>query len=70
MKVHFASFVPMEREMEIDLRAAFDRVYRRSWYIRGAEDDTFEKAFAKYCLTAYCAGVGNGLDALILAEMR
>ncbi len=67
MKVHFASFVPMEREMEIDLRAAFDRVYRRSWYIRGAEDDTFEKAFAKYCLTAYCAGVGNGLDALILA---
>ena len=46
MAVPFVSFLPMERELDADLRAAFDRVYRRSWYIGGEEDAAFEKAFA------------------------
>ena len=66
MKVPFVSFLPMERELDIDLRAAFDRVFTRSWYIGGVEDEEFEKAFAAYCGTKYCIGVGNGLDALML----
>jgi len=57
----------MERELDGDLRAAFDRVFKRSWYIEGVEDGAFEKAFAEYCGTKYCVGVGNGLDALMLA---
>lgn len=67
MNIPFVSFLPMERELDKDLRAAFDRVFSRSWYIDGAEDKAFEKAFAEYCGTAYCIGVGNGLDALMLA---
>ena len=67
MKVPFVSFLPMERELEKELKAAFDRVFTRSWYIEGVEDETFEKAFAEYCGTKYCVGVGNGLDALMLA---
>ena len=67
MKVPFASFLPMEKELNDDLRAAFDRVFDRSWYIEGAEDEAFEKAFAEYCGTDYCVGVGNGLDALMLS---
>lgn len=67
MKVPFASFKPMETELDGDLRAAFERVYTRSWYIEGMEDETFEKAFAEYCETKYCVGVGNGLDALVMA---
>lgn len=67
MKVHFVSFVPMEQELDQDIRNAFERVYTRSWYIEGIEDETFEKAFAEYCHTRYCVGVGNGLDALMLA---
>lgn len=67
MKVPFVSFKPMEKELDLDLRAAFDRVYNASWYIEGKEDETFEKAFAQFCNTKYCIGVGNGLDALMLA---
>ncbi len=66
MKVPFVSFLPMERELDAELRGAFDRVFSRSWYIEGKEDETFEKAFAEYCGTKYCVGVGNGLDALML----
>ena len=66
MEVPFVSFLPMERELDADIRSAFDRVYTRSWYIGGVEDENFERAFAKYCGTEYCIGTGNGLDALIL----
>lgn len=67
MKVPFVSFLPLERELDTALRAAFERVYTRSWYIEGEEDAKFEKAFAEYCGARYCIGVGNGLDALVLA---
>lgn len=66
MKVPFVSFLPMERELDADLRAAFERVFTRSWYISGVEDCGFEKAFAEYCGAQYCIGTGNGLDALML----
>lgn len=67
MKIPFVSFLPLEHELDAELRAAFERVYTRSWYIEGKEDTAFEQAFAKYCGTAHCIGVGNGLDALVLA---
>lgn len=67
MNVPFVSFKPMEKELDSDLRAAFERVYTASWYIEGKEDETFEKAFAEFCHTQYCVGAGNGLDALMLA---
>ena len=56
----------MEKELEKVIREAFDRVFKRSWYIEGKEDEAFEKAFAEYCNSKYCVGVGNGLDALFL----
>lgn len=67
MIIPFVSFLPMERELDSDLRNAFERVYKRSWYIQGIEGSDFEKAFAEYCNVKYCVGVGNGLDALMLA---
>lgn len=66
MKIPFVSFLPMERELDGELRKAFDRVFTRSWYIGGSEDEMFENVFAKYCGANYCIGVGNGLDALML----
>ena len=45
MKIPFVSFLPMERELGDDLRAAFSRVFERSWYIGGEEDEAFEKGF-------------------------
>lgn len=67
MKVPFVSFLPMEHELDKELRAAFDRVYSRSWYIKGVEDEKFEQLFAEYCGVKYCVGVGNGLDSLMLS---
>ncbi len=66
MKIPFVSFIPMEKELENDIRSAFERVFKRSWYIEGVEDGLFEKEFARYCNVNYCIGVGNGLDALVL----
>lgn len=67
MKVPFVSFKPMEKEFEEEIRGAFDRVFRASWYIEGNEDNLFEQEFANYCNVLRCVGVGNGLDALMLA---
>lgn len=66
MKIPFVSFLPMEQELNKDLYEAFERVFTRSWYIKGVENEVFEKVFAEYCNTDYCVGVGNGLDALML----
>ncbi len=67
MNIPFVTFKPLEAELDKELRAAFERVYTRSWYIEGAEDEAFETAFAKYCESGFCVGTGNGLDALYLA---
>ena len=66
MRVPFVSFKPLEKELDSQLRGAFERVFENSWYIDGNEDKAFEKAFAEYCHSDYCVGVGNGLDALLL----
>jgi len=66
MNVPFVSFKPLEKELDSQLHAAFERVLENSWYIGGKEDEAFEEAFAAYCDSKYCIGVGNGLDALLL----
>lgn len=65
--IPFVSFKPLEKELDSELRAAFERVYNNSWYISGKEDETFEKNFSEYCHVKCCIGCGNGLDALMLA---
>ncbi len=67
MRIPFVTFLPMEKELNKAIRDAFDRVFARSWYIEGIEDEGFEKSFARYCGAECCIGVGNGLDALMLA---
>lgn len=53
------------------LRAALDAGYRRvmdrGWAILGPELEAFEAEFAAYCGADQAIGVGNGLDALVLA---
>ncbi len=66
VNIPFVSFKPLEKELDAELRSAFVRVYKNSWYIAGKEDTAFEKAFAVFCGIEYCVGCGNGLDAIIL----
>lgn len=67
MKIPFVSFLAMEKELNNEIHEAFERVFNRSWYIGGVEDESFEKKFVEFCGSQYCVGTGNGLDALMLA---
>ena len=66
MKIPFVTLKPLELHIKQELKAAYERVIDRSWYIKGPEADNFEKLFASFCEVRYCIGVGNGLDALML----
>ena len=66
MLVPFVTFKPMEKELDKELRGAFERVFENSWYIEGEENQKFEEEFAAYCGVKHCIGCGNGLDALFL----
>ena len=67
MKIPFASFDVMHKEIESEILEKFKEVYKKNWYIKGTEVFEFEKEFAKYCGRSYCVGTGNGLDAIYLA---
>ena len=45
----------------------FNKVLHNGWYILGTNVQKFEQDFASYCNTAFCCGLANGLDALIIA---
>ena len=42
-------------------------VLDKGWYVMGEELSSFEKEWAKYIDVKHCVGLGNGLDALIIA---
>ncbi len=47
--------------------SAFQSVMNSGWFILGNEVKSFEDDFAKWCGVKHCAGVANGLDALVLS---
>ncbi|MBW3559360.1 MAG: DegT/DnrJ/EryC1/StrS family aminotransferase [Proteobacteria bacterium] len=54
-------------ELKPEVDAAVTRVLDSGWYIGGQEVGAFEAEFARYCEAEHAIGVGNGLDALVLA---
>jgi dTDP-4-amino-4,6-dideoxygalactose transaminase len=66
MKIPFLDIKASYEELKVDLDAAYQRVMASGWYIMGAELESFEREFAKYCNGQHCIGVGNGLEALSL----
>jgi len=67
MGVAFLDLKAAYTELAAELDAAVLRVSHSGWYIGGQEVESFEADFAAYTEAKYCVGVGNGLDALILA---
>lgn len=65
-KIPFVSFEAIQKELGPQLFEAYKRVFDRSYYILGVEDENFEKQFAEFVGTKYAIGCGNGLDALML----
>lgn len=66
MKVPFLDLKTVNDQYREDLISAAVRVIDSGWYIQGEECRAFEREFATFCGTKYCAGVANGLDALSL----
>ncbi|WP_320152345.1 DegT/DnrJ/EryC1/StrS family aminotransferase [uncultured Tolumonas sp.] len=66
MKIPFLDLKMMNARYESELKSACSRVIESGWYIAGNELSSFESSFAGYCNTAFCVGVGNGYDALVL----
>src|SRR5258706_14687168 len=54
-------------ELKDELDEAVGRILRIGWYILGTEVESFEKEFVEYIGAKHCIGVGNGLEALLLA---
>lgn len=56
----------VNNSFEPQLTEEVARVVQSGWYLQGTLNKKFEEAFAEYCGTRYCVGVGNGLDALTI----
>ena len=54
------------RELKPQLDAAYQRVMTSGRYVLGQELEAFETEFAAFCGARFCAGVANGLEALVL----
>jgi dTDP-4-amino-4,6-dideoxygalactose transaminase len=50
-----------------ELKGAFDDILNSGWYILGKSLEKFEAEYATFNQSTYCAGLANGLDALILS---
>ncbi len=64
--ISFLDIKALNESFQPDLNNAIQRVTESGWYIGGPEVQRFENAFAEFCGTEHCIGVGNGLDALVL----
>lgn len=67
MTVPFLDLGAAYRELKAEIDAAVARVLDSGCYILGPEVEAFEAEWAAFCETDVAVGVGNGLDALILA---
>lgn len=67
MNIPFLDLAPTYLANKSEIDAALLRVATSGRYLLGTELANFEGNFARYCETAHCAGVANGLDALHLA---
>ena len=65
--IPFLSFSPQHDAVRQDALEAMAKVYDNNWFILGDALKAFEDAYAAFCGTSWCVGVGNGYDALVVA---
>ena len=64
--IQFLDLKETNMPYQSEIEEAVLSVVRSGWYILGDQVKSFERAYAQYCGTANCIGVGNGLDAISL----
>ena len=67
MNIPFSTLKNLHDDLKDEILNKIEDIYNSGWYIRGNEVTLFEENFANYIGCKYCVGVGNGLDAIILA---
>jgi len=67
--IRFDNFKLQYALLKKEIHRAVQRVLESGWYILGKELETFESEFARYTGCRFCAGVGNGTDAIALTLM-
>jgi dTDP-4-amino-4,6-dideoxygalactose transaminase len=65
--VPFLDLVTPHLQLEHELTSVFRHALETAGFIGGPVVEAFESAFARYCDTRYCVGVGSGTDALRFA---
>jgi dTDP-4-amino-4,6-dideoxygalactose transaminase len=65
--ISFLDINKINKSYEAVFHEKLQKVMDNGWYILGSEVKTFEENFANYCNKKYCVGVGNGLDAIVIA---
>lgn len=65
--IPFLSFDQTNADFRQEALVAFEKFFDSKWYILGQSVRDFEAAYANFNQTKYAIGVGNGLDALIIA---
>ncbi len=66
MKIPFLDLHKINHRFEAQFEQVFKECLDSGYYILGERLAAFEDQFARFCGTAHCVGVGNGLDALRL----
>jgi len=67
MKVPFVDLKKQYRTLKTEIDEAISTVLAETAFVGGSFVESFEMAFAEFCNTKHCVGVGNGTDALFLA---
>ena len=67
MMIPYESLGRLNNFHKEELKTAFETVFDSGWYILGDQVKQFEKEFGNYVGSDQCIGVGNGLEALVLA---
>lgn len=68
-KIPFLDLVTPHVELETELLAVCQKVFRTAGFVGGPMVEEFEREFAKYCDTAHCVGLASGTDAVRFALM-
>ena len=67
--IPFLDLVTPHVELQAELTEVFQQALNTAGFIGGRPVEDFEREFAAFCDTAFCAGVGSGTDALRFALM-
>lgn len=65
--IPFLDLITPHRDLENELLAVFRQALSTGTFIGGPMVQQFENAFAAFCETSHCVGVGSGTDALRFA---